>query len=111
MRRRAFNRGMTRGCSLLSGVLSQADRRSVYQGFAAATAGVLLCTDVGARGLDFTGVGATVQAGPVYSHLTTIKPRAFTRLACIFHNQSNVHTRVYHGGSFDSSVIYRSIQV
>lgn len=48
----------------LHGVLSQADRRSVYQGFAAATAGVLLCTDVGARGLDFTGVGATVQVDP-----------------------------------------------
>lgn len=48
----------------LHGVLSQADRRAVYQGFAAARAGVLLCTDVGARGLDFTGVGATVQVDP-----------------------------------------------
>jgi ATP-dependent RNA helicase DDX31/DBP7 len=48
----------------LHGVLSQPDRRAVYQGFAAATAGVLLCTDVGARGLDFTGVGATVQVDP-----------------------------------------------
>ena len=48
----------------LHGVLSQSDRRAVYQGFAAATAGVLLCTDVGARGLDFEGVGATVQVDP-----------------------------------------------
>ena len=48
----------------LHGVLSQSDRRAVYQGFAKATAGVLLCTDVGARGLDFSGVGATVQVDP-----------------------------------------------
>lgn len=48
----------------LHGVLSQSDRRAVYQGFSKATAGVLLCTDVGARGLDFTGVGATVQVDP-----------------------------------------------
>ena len=48
----------------LHGVLYQPDRRAVYKGFAAATAGVLLCTDVGARGLDFTGVGATVQVDP-----------------------------------------------
>ena len=46
----------------LHGVLSQADRRKVYAAFAATKAGVLLCTDVGARGLDFQGVGATVQA-------------------------------------------------
>ena len=48
----------------LHGVLSQTDRRAVYQGFSKATAGVLLCTDVGARGLDFSGVGATVQVDP-----------------------------------------------
>ncbi|ACO70297.1 predicted protein, partial [Micromonas commoda] len=48
----------------LHGVLSQTDRRAVYQGFSKATAGVLLCTDVGARGLDFVGVGATVQVDP-----------------------------------------------
>ena len=48
----------------LHGVLSQSDRRAVYQGFSKTTAGVLLCTDVGARGLDFSGVGATVQVDP-----------------------------------------------
>ena len=48
----------------LHGVLSQSDRRSVYAGFAKAKAGVLLCTDVGARGLDFENVGATVQVDP-----------------------------------------------
>ena len=57
----------------LHGVMSQADRRGVYAGFAKATAGVLLCTDVGARGLDFENVGATVQVDPpqdcdVYVH-------------------------------------------
>jgi ATP-dependent RNA helicase DDX31/DBP7 len=48
----------------LHGVLSQSDRRAVYAGFAKAKAGVLLCTDVGARGLDFENVGATVQVDP-----------------------------------------------
>ena len=41
--------------------MSQSDRRLVYAGFAETKAGVLLCTDVGARGLDFENVGATVQ--------------------------------------------------
>ena len=45
----------------LHGVMSQSDRRAVYAGFAKTKAGVLLCTDVGARGLDFENVGATVQ--------------------------------------------------
>lgn len=57
----------------LHGVMSQADRRAVYEGFGDAAAGVLLCTDVGARGLDFENVGATVQVDPpsdtdVYVH-------------------------------------------
>ena len=45
----------------LHGLLSQGDRASVFRNFANTKAGVLLCTDVGARGLDFVGVGATVQ--------------------------------------------------
>lgn len=49
------------GVFRLHGVMSQSDRRSVYAGFAETKAGVLLCTDVGARGLDFENVGATVQ--------------------------------------------------
>ena len=49
------------GVFRLHGVMSQSDRRLVYAGFAETKAGVLLCTDVGARGLDFENVGATVQ--------------------------------------------------
>lgn len=48
----------------LHGLLSQGDRTSVFRHFAETKAGVLLCTDVGARGLDFVGVGATVQVDP-----------------------------------------------
>jgi ATP-dependent RNA helicase DDX31/DBP7 len=48
----------------LHGVMSQTDRRAVYSGFSQTKAGVLLCTDVGARGLDFENVGATVQVDP-----------------------------------------------
>jgi len=48
----------------LHGLLSQAERTSVFKNFAATKTGVLLCTDVGARGLDFVGVGATVQVDP-----------------------------------------------
>ena len=49
------------GVFRLHGVMSQSERRLVYAGFAETKAGVLLCTDVGARGLDFENVGATVQ--------------------------------------------------
>jgi len=48
----------------LHGLLRQSERADVFRGFATTKAGVLLCTDVGARGLDFVGVGATVQVDP-----------------------------------------------
>ena len=48
----------------LHGLLSQSERTNVFRNFATTKAGVLLCTDVGARGLDFVGVGATVQVDP-----------------------------------------------
>ena len=48
----------------LHGLLSQGERSNVFKNFAKTKTGVLLCTDVGARGLDFIGVGATVQVDP-----------------------------------------------
>ena len=48
----------------LHGMLAQGERTSVFRKFAETKSGVLLCTDVGARGLDFVGVGATVQVDP-----------------------------------------------
>lgn len=48
----------------LHGLLAQSERTSVFRKFAETKSGVLLCTDVGARGLDFVGVGATVQVDP-----------------------------------------------
>lgn len=50
-------------CSLfkLHGNLSQDVRSSTYQAFSASTSGVLLCTDVAARGLDVPAVNWIVQ--------------------------------------------------
>lgn len=50
-------------CALhrLHGDLPAAERHSVFREFCRGESGMLLCTDVAARGLDFSGVGATVQ--------------------------------------------------
>jgi len=48
----------------LHGAQKQADRQKVVSRFQSQKRGVLLCTDVGARGLDFENVGATVQVDP-----------------------------------------------
>ena len=53
-------RAMTRGDIPAAHQVPLSPTAAAYQGFSKATAGVLLCTDVGA-GLDFVGVGATVQ--------------------------------------------------
>jgi Helicase conserved C-terminal domain len=48
--------------SMLSGRMKQARRMAVFERFSTTSAGVLLATDVAARGLDFPGVQWVVQA-------------------------------------------------
>jgi ATP-dependent RNA helicase DDX31/DBP7 len=48
----------------LHGSMTQKDRMSVFNGFRKATSGVLLCTDVAARGLDLPAVDWIVQYNP-----------------------------------------------
>ena len=48
----------------LHGDMLQADRTSAFLGFTQAAHGVLLCTDVAARGLDFPLVTTIVQYDP-----------------------------------------------
>lgn len=44
--------------------LLQAERTKTFLEFSRNTSGVLLCTDVAARGLDFSGVSVIVQFDP-----------------------------------------------
>lgn len=48
----------------LHGNLSQAERTTTFLEFSKSGGGVLLCTDVAARGLDFSGVSSIVQYDP-----------------------------------------------
>ena len=48
----------------LHGAQKQSERQKTVSRFQSQKRGVLLCTDVGARGLDFDNVGATVQVDP-----------------------------------------------
>jgi ATP-dependent RNA helicase DDX31/DBP7 len=48
----------------LHGMLSQADRMKNFREFQTADSGILICTDVAARGLDFPSVGAALQVDP-----------------------------------------------
>ena len=48
----------------LHGAQKQSERQKTVSRFQSQERGVLLCTDVGARGLDFDNVGATVQVDP-----------------------------------------------
>jgi ATP-dependent RNA helicase DDX31/DBP7 len=48
----------------LHGLLPQAERMQNFREFQAGDAGILLCTDVAARGLDFPSVGAALQVDP-----------------------------------------------
>lgn len=54
----------TDGLHRLRGTMNQADRTRTLLAFTAAKAGVLLCTDVAARGLDFPAVTHIVQYDP-----------------------------------------------
>jgi ATP-dependent RNA helicase DDX31/DBP7 len=56
-----FGRGRVADVSRLHGGLSQSARRDAFRQFVRATTGVLLCTDVAARGLDLPAVDWIVQ--------------------------------------------------
>ena len=45
-------------------VCMQAERTKTFLEFSRSSCGVLLCTDVAARGLDFSGVSVIVQFDP-----------------------------------------------
>jgi superfamily II DNA/RNA helicase len=47
-----------------SGACAQAERTTTFLEFTGSGGGVLLCTDVAARGLDFSGVSTIVQYDP-----------------------------------------------
>jgi len=48
----------------LHGSLPQAERTAAFRGFQSGEVGILVCTDVAARGLDLPAVGAAVQLDP-----------------------------------------------
>ena len=48
----------------LHGMLPQSERTQNFRDFQTADTGILLCTDVAARGLDFPAVGAALQVDP-----------------------------------------------
>ena len=48
----------------LHGMLPQSERTQAFRDFQTADTGILLCTDVAARGLDFPAVGAALQVDP-----------------------------------------------
>ena len=82
----------------LHGLLCQSERTNVFRNFATTKAGVLLCTDVGARGLDFVGVGATVKSilppTPRRTCIASVEPRVSVRMAkpCSFYNPRSANT-------------------
>jgi ATP-dependent RNA helicase DDX31/DBP7 len=48
----------------LHGLLPQAERMQQFRDFQSGETGILLCTDIAARGLDFPSVGAALQVDP-----------------------------------------------
>uniref|UniRef100_UPI00358F95BF ATP-dependent DNA helicase DDX31-like isoform X2 n=1 Tax=Myxine glutinosa TaxID=7769 RepID=UPI00358F95BF len=72
----------------LHGYMAQKERREVFQTFTQATAGILLCTDVAARGLDLPCVNWILQYDPpisaaVYVHRAGRTARAGSGGGCV----------------------------